>query len=231
MTADIFFIMFALINTGVMRKLFTLLLICVFITNISYAQNRKAREYDIYLEASAGLAKSFDPAISLRGVLNYLKNDQLYVGGGVGLFYMNHKIMNYGDSKNYYPDFSIEIPVFVKLRGYLSKNESSLTPYYSLSAGYIFPLKRAVSEYSTINKNYNNGYDVVRVSNFSKGLFLAPEFGVSYKNMSYSVELMYLTNCLDAQIDTYIYNYHHKTNYNSEETPNYIISFKIVNRL
>ena len=212
-----------------MKKLLSLLLPLFMIANISFAQNNRG-----YLEVSAGATKSMEMAISLKGIYSNFKNDHFSIGGGLGFCYVNH-ILNYDnfgiplDNKG--NDFSLEIPIFMNIRGNITKKESKVIPYYSISAGYICPLKKAVIEYSY---TVENTYSVVTRSSYNKGLYFAPEIGLSHKKLSYGVEVMYgMSDCTNNSRELYDYNAgaYISTQYITTEVPNIIISLKITGRL
>ena len=212
-----------------MKKLLSLLLPLFMIANISFAQNNRG-----YLEVSAGATKSMEMAISLKGIYSNFKNDHFSIGGGLGFSYVNHTLNddNFGiplDNKG--NDFSLEIPIFMNIRGNITKKESKVIPYYSISAGYICPLKKAVIEYSY---TVENTYSVVTRSSYNKGLYFAPEIGLSHKKLSYGVEVMYgMSDCTNNSRELYDYNAgaYISTQYITTEVPNIIISLKITGRL
>lgn len=212
-----------------MKKTFTLLLSLFVIANISFAQDNRG-----YLEISAGATKSFEPAVSIKGIFSHYKNEHFSIGGGLGFSYVNHTLNddNFGiplDNKD--NDYSLEIPIFLNIRGNITKKESKVIPYYSVSAGYIHPLKKAVVEYSY---TINNIYSVVTRDGYNKGLFFAPEIGISHKRLSYGVEVMYgMSDCTNNSRELYDYNAgaYISTQYLTTEVPNIIISLKITGRL
>ena len=212
-----------------MKKLLSLLLPLFMIANISFAQNNRG-----YLEVSAGATKSMEMAISLKGIFSHFKSEHFSIGGGLGFCYVNH-ILNYDnfgiplDNKG--NDFSLEIPIFMNIRGNITKKESKVIPYYSISAGYICPFKKAVIEYSY---TINNIYSVVTRDGYNKGLFFAPEIGISHERLSYGVEVMYgMSDCTNNSRELYDYNAgaYISTQYITTEVPNIIISLKITGRL
>ena len=212
-----------------MKKLLSLLLPLFMIANISFAQNNRG-----YLEVSAGATKSMEMAISLKGIYSNFKNDHFSIGGGLGFSYVNHTLNddNFGiplDNKD--NDYSLEIPIFMNIRGNITKKESKVIPYYSISAGYIYPFKKAVIEYSY---TVENTYSVVTRSSYNKGLYFAPEIGLSHKKLSYGVEVMYgMSDCTNNSRELYDYNAgaYISTQYITTEVPNIIISLKITGRL
>lgn len=212
-----------------MKKLLSLLLPLFMIANISFAQNNRG-----YLEVSAGATKSMEMAISLKGIYSNFKNDHFSIGGGLGFSYVNHTLNddNFGiplDNKD--NDYSLEIPIFMNIRGNITKKESKVIPYYSISAGYICPFKKAVIEYSY---TVENTYSVVTRSSYNKGLYFAPEIGLSHKKLSYGVEVMYgMSDCTNNSRELYDYNAgaYISTQYITTEVPNIIISLKITGRL
>lgn len=201
-----------------MKKTLSLLLSLFLMTNISFAQTNRG-----YLEVSAGTTKSMELTMSLKGIFSHFKNEHLSIGGGLGLSYANHTI----NDKN--KDYSIELPVFLNVRGNITKIATKKILYYSVSAGYTFPLKKALIEYSyTSNEKYN----VIKSYSYNNGLFFAPELGISYKRLSFGAEIMYvMSKCTNTTKDLYDTNGHFVTEYSSTEVPNLIISLKITGRL
>ena len=212
-----------------MKKGLIILLSLFMIVNISFAQNNFG-----YLELSGGATRSLKPAVSIKGIFSHYKNHHFAIGGGLGFSYVSHTLNddNFGiplDNKG--NDFSLEIPIFMNIRGNITKKESKVIPYYSISAGYICPFKKAVIEYSY---TVENTYSVVTRSSYNKGLYFAPEIGLSHKKLSYGVEVMYgMSNCTNNTRELYNYSAgaYISTQYLTTEVPNLIISFKITGRL
>ena len=212
-----------------MKKGLIILLSLFMIANISFAQNNFG-----YLELSGGATRSLEPAVSIKGIFSHYKNHHFAIGGGLGFSYVSHTLNddNFGiplDNKG--KDFSLEIPIFLNIRGNILKKEYKVTPYYSVSAGYIYPLKKAVIEYSY---TVNNIYNVVTRDGYNKGLYFAPEIGISYKRLPCGLEGMYgMSDCENNTRELYDYNAgaYISTQYLTTEVPNLIFSFKITGRL
>lgn len=176
------------------------LLFCLFILGgvVSHAQ-----ETSFLIDISAGINQSHKTSMSLRGLFSYSFNEHVAIGAGAGIWY------NYRESIEYkgYSDFSLELPVFVNVRGNILENNGSVTPYYSVSAGFLSPLKKAKYDFSRHDANMQaEAYVVYRIDEYDRGLFFAPELGIIISDMSFGVEFMYgASNCVDTKSLLYIY--------------------------
>ena len=170
------------------------LLFCLFILGgVSHAQ-----ETSFLIDMSAGMNQSHKTSMSLRGLFSYSINEHVAIGAGAGILY------NYRESREYqgYSDFSLELPVFVNVRGNILKNNGDVTPYYSISAGLLSPIKKAKYEYSYRDETIHgpDGYFFTRENEYDKGFFIAPELGVVLNDMSFGIEFMYgADNCIDTK--------------------------------
>lgn len=198
------------------------LFFCLFILGgVSYAQ-----ETSFLIDMSAGMNQSHNASMSLRGLVSYCINEHVALGAGTGIWY------NYRESSEYqvYSDFSLELPVFVNVRGNILKNNGGVTPYYSVSAGLLSPIKRAKYEYSYRDGEINdpNVYFFTRQNEYYKGFFVAPELGVVLNDMSFGVEFMYgPDNCIDTKEEVHFTYYSVFSDSTSEiNGKSYVISLK-----
>lgn len=197
------------------------LLFCLFILGgVSHAQVTS-----FLIDMSAGMNQYHKTSMSLRGLFSYSINEHVAFGAGAGIWYSYRESSEFND----YSDFSLELPVFVNVRGNILKNNGGVTPYYSVSAGFLSPLKKAKYEFSHHDANMQpDAYLVYRINEYDKGLFFAPELGVIISDMSFGVEFMYgASNCVDTRSELYIYNGLAGSGTNSViKDASYIISLK-----
>ncbi|MBQ8222762.1 MAG: hypothetical protein IJZ87_05380 [Bacteroidales bacterium] len=175
------------------------LLFCLFVLcSLSHAQKTS-----FLIDMSAGMNQSHKTSMSLRGMFSYSINEHVALGAGTGIWY------NYRESTQYqgYSDFSLELPVFVNVRGNILKNNGGVTPYYSVSAGLLNPIKKAKYEYSYRDEMINDPtiYFFTRENEYDKGFFVAPELGIVLNDMSFGVEFMYgPENCIDTKEELHV---------------------------
>lgn len=198
-------------------------LVCLYmLTNISFAQ-----ENNVLIDISAGMTKHLNFAMSFKGIYSHSYNEHFALGGGTGVLYNNQVESTNG---NNYEDFSLEIPIVVNIRGNIIKETKNMMPYYSLSVGYIYPIKKAKYEYLTIGGN--ESYENHTVIKYNEGFFAAPEFGVTFNDMSIGVEIMYgMESYSENRVEYYDAGLFIEETYKTESQPIYVINFKFIQKI
>lgn len=171
------------------------ILVCLFLL-INIVKAQESNNCGL-ISVSAGMTKSSELSLRFDGMFSHVYNKHLSLGIGVGFMYGNQ---SYNSSQ----DYSVEIPLFINLRGNILKTKA--TPYYSLNFGYIIPLKKANIEYLLNIPEWQEWgiYKIYNVSMYNKGWFVSPEIGISYNKLSLGVEIMYgHDNYLNSEIEGY----------------------------
>lgn len=176
-------------------KTFALSVCFLLMINVVIAQeeNKQAKEKSVLLDISAGIDSKFNPALSLKGIFSNKLNEHLSLGAGTGFYYNGHKEDNFNS-------FSINLPLFVNVRGNIISSETNnIVPYYSLNVGYFFSLVKGKDEFvcdmesyhvEGLQDLYDDSYQQ-RSLRYMEGLFFALELGLSFNDMCIGIEFLY----------------------------------------
>lgn len=207
-----------------MKTRLIVFIICFSLASVMQAQE-KDKSNSFLLSASAGISGEFKPALSLKVIYSHEYNYFFAIGVGTGVNYQNYRSQNEIDS------YSLDLPVFVNIRGNFKSNSSSkVMPYYSLNFGLFFNLMKSDYECTVMKPtvgDYNGSY-TEKILRYYEGLFLAPEIGISINNICIGVEFLYGTTKEEQYID-YIYYTNDISSYKSK--PSYVVSLKFVQKL
>ncbi len=218
-----------ILKSVIMKQKLLLLLSLFVLINVGYAQ----KDNVAYLDLNVGKSQSEDMVFSLKGIYSHPYNEYFSLGGGVGLMGVNRILSGTWNLPEFVmdevlKDYSIEIPLFVNFRGRVPIGKSPVVPYYSFSFGYMFSLKSAMSEFAFKEVGWDNEYMVLRVNESSKGLFYAPEVGVSIGKVYVGVEYMFgLNDYHEVNIEHYHNNFSSEE-YNSKDSTMNVISLKLI---
>lgn len=210
-----------------MKKLLFLITCIFFSVNISFAQDtlqKKQKNNSVLIDISAGISNKFTTTLSLKAIYSHKYNDHFSIGVGTGIYYNSYKE---AETKS----FSLDLPLFVNIRGDISKRKetSKIVPYYSLNAGYLFNVLKAKDEYITMSNN--DSYQTTSLK-YYEGLFFAPEIGININDIYIGFEFLYGTSKNEIHKN---YLYPHLTSGKDESSYNtvssYIFSLKFVNKL
>lgn len=203
-------------------------IICI-ILSINVLQSQE-KPNSVLLDFSVGVSNNFMPVLSLKGIYSHKYNEHFALGVGTGIYYNSYKEE---DIKS----FSLDLPLFVNIRGNSTKKKESgkVSLYYSLSAGYFFNVMKASDEYVVIKGidyyGENNSYQITSLK-YYEGLFFAPEIGININDMCIGIEFLYGTYKNEVH-KNYIYPYmtsqEDSSSYN--KSPSYITSIKFVQKL
>lgn len=219
-------------------KLLALLFSLFVLFNISNAQNK----HEGYIDFSLGRTQTHDINVSIRGIYSHPYNEYFSLGVGAGLM-GTHRTLTDSEIYSYishligdvYKDYSMEIPLFVNFRGRIPIGQMNIAPYYSFSFGYMLSLKPAEEDFA-IREFHGisdfDGHAVLRVDEFSKGLFFAPELGISFGKTYIGVEYMFgLNNYHEVTTEYYYNNNYSSDNFYSEDTTINVFSIKFIGHL
>ena len=206
-----------------MKAKLIVFIICVSLASVMQAQV-KDKSNSFLLSASAGISGEFKPALSLKVIYSHEYNYFFAIGVGAGAHYQNYRLQNEIDS------YSLDLPVFVNIRGNFKSNSSSkVMPYYSLNLGMFSNLMKVDDEYLVVKSTQpmlNGSY--CKHSKYYEGLFLSPEIGVSIKDMSLGIEFLYGTLKEEQQFS---YSTSNLVRFEENTKPSYVISFKFTQKL
>lgn len=150
--------------------------------------NPERRGFYVMPEVGIGYDCLFNnPSLNINGVAGYEFNNHIALGAGIGLAYV---------------DGTINLPIFVNVRGDITNKEiaNGITPYYSIDFGYsVCTLK-------------DGGYE------YNEGMIFTPEFGIKIRNKYYlGIDFLFTTYHNRSRFYDYYYYY---------EEGNMIISLK-----
>ena len=206
-----------------MKTRLIVFIICFSLASVMQAQV-KDKSNSFLLSASAGISGEFKPALSLKVIYSHEYNYFFAIGVGTGVNYQNYRLQNEIDS------YSLDLPVFVNIRGNFKSNSSStVMPYYSLNLGMFFNLMKVDDEYLVAKSTQpmlNGSY--CKHARYYEGLFLSPEIGVSIKDMSLGIEFLYGTLKEEQQFSYSTSNF---VMSEGNTNPSYVISFKFTQKL
>ena len=153
-----------------MKTRLIVFIICFSLASVMQAQE-KDKSNSFLLSASAGISGEFKPALSLKVIYSHEYSYFFAIGVGTGVNYQNYRSQNEIDS------YSLDLPVFVNIRGNFKSNSSStVMPYYSLNFGLFFNLMKSDYECTVMKPtvgDYNGSY-TEKILRYYEGLFLAP---------------------------------------------------------
>lgn len=215
------------------KKLFVLILSLFTIVNVTIAQ----KDFVAYVDFLIGKTGSDDIALSFRGSYNKYYNEYLTIGVGSGVMGI-HRTLTDGEVhtnishliNDVYKDYSLEVPIFVNFRGRVPINKINIAPYYSFSFGYMLSLKPAAADFAIREyANSSSFHRVFRLNEFSKGLFYAPEVGISFGKTYVGIEYLFgLNNYQEVTTEYYYNNIYSSQDFYSEDSTINILSLKIV---